>query len=289
MPRQTDRRVRELIKRYRLEPGLRDVFVEGRGDARQPVSYYLRERGLDRGVVYSVDTVDVPAGEVLVRGYPNNNKGRVLTLAALINEDLGPGAQFTGIVDVDLDRTLGGPPYPGGILATDFASMEAYLLDDMVVSRFCGMFLGLAARVGPLLTSVGEACRRLWSIRAADARLGWQMRRPALGPSLAWDGSGIAFDREDYVRRLLQANAHWQDRVVFAAVVEVEDAALPSDPRNCVQGHDFICILRWYANSFTRPHIPLSSEHVRRALWTSLDIASMDGYDLFRGLRERLG
>ena len=73
--------LKELQDLYKLEPKLRDLYVEGSSDANF-FRWYLKTRGVNGVGVYPVDVLDIP--ENIVRNYSlplGSAKGRLIALS----------------------------------------------------------------------------------------------------------------------------------------------------------------------------------------------------------------
>jgi hypothetical protein len=61
------RTLEELVTRYQLEPGLRDIYVEGKTD-KILLEWFLEQRGVKSFAVYEIDTVEIPAQKLFELG-----------------------------------------------------------------------------------------------------------------------------------------------------------------------------------------------------------------------------
>src|SRR6266849_1539736 len=125
-----------------LEPDMRDVFVEGSFDHRF-VRFFFQQTGNGHVRVDTVDVVEVPNDAREALGLPNNNRGKLMAVAELLAAVVpSSNLVFTCIADADFDlilrKTRGHPP----LLFTDFACMELYLLDPVIIQRFLDLVVG---------------------------------------------------------------------------------------------------------------------------------------------------
>ncbi|HEY6331243.1 MAG TPA: hypothetical protein VI756_18090, partial [Blastocatellia bacterium] len=130
------RRVEELIVRYKLEPTLNDVYVEGPADARL-IDWFLSENDLEDVAVYDISTVHLPAETLLERGLPDNNKGRVIALAEMLEPHISQRTgQTTCVVDQDLDIVLEKTREHELLVLTDYTCLEMYSYDVDSLNKF---------------------------------------------------------------------------------------------------------------------------------------------------------
>ena len=136
------RRIEDLLAQYELEPELHDVFVEGSLDQQLIQSFLHTRAKTRRTTVHRISTIEVPTSEVLAFGQPDGERGRIITLAHMLqmhsgNEDL----PILCIADLDLDMSLGTPPSSKYLSLTDFTSAEMYLYDEAPVGKFFSIAL----------------------------------------------------------------------------------------------------------------------------------------------------
>ncbi len=100
------RLIHELVTMYKLEPKIRDVFVEGSLD-RSLVDWFLSAGQVKDVSVREIDSIDVPTDLVEQAGFAKNNRGRVLTLARELQSKLNAEASSIAcIIDADFDYIL---------------------------------------------------------------------------------------------------------------------------------------------------------------------------------------
>src|SRR4029078_13326996 len=110
------RTVNDLITRYELEPGLRDIYVEGDFD-RDLISECLRKKGADGVAVYAIDTVEILDSTLLSFGLTRGNKPETIALAKILSR-LSDRVRYYCIVDRDLDHWFGDLERVRGLLWT---------------------------------------------------------------------------------------------------------------------------------------------------------------------------
>src|SRR5215207_1280683 len=136
MNRNEQRTIDELIARYRHEPTLRAAYVEGETD--RGVFDWAFDVGDKKDVaVYEISSVYVPVDEIFNLGLKDNNRGRVITLAHLLQPHLARGSnQVTCVADKDLDIILGVHHPIKNLLFTDYTCIEMYMYTSRHLSKF---------------------------------------------------------------------------------------------------------------------------------------------------------
>ncbi|KGM53096.1 hypothetical protein N800_11140 [Lysobacter daejeonensis GH1-9] len=241
-------RIHELEARYELEPGLKDVFVEGAFDKE-----LLTEgcsTGVNQGrVYYEIDAVDVPNEVVTALGLTLGNKQRVIALAKAL-EGLDEECEYRCLVDRDLDGWIGGITHVARLKWTRFTSVEAYFIRSDVVKRY--LITVAKSRIedwGRFYTSFVRVLRDLFAMRLADRDLGLNLTWVKVDKSLKMAGGVVRFDLDGYVKKILQGSGAARQLGAFTSAMEQWVERLDEDDRNCVRGHDFTYLMSWVIGS----------------------------------------
>ncbi|MEI2454850.1 hypothetical protein [Lysobacter firmicutimachus] len=280
------RTIEEIVTIYELEPSTnRDVFVEGVSD-RELIVWYMSELGQSGRAVYPIDLVDVPSGLLQELGLPHgSNRSRVIALAIRVWQEISQeqcGLIF--IVDRDLADFIDGQIPPRGIVMTDGASMDGYLLSDSSVDKY----LSLVCRVAPLyVCGVRESIYRIlaytFALRIALQRLNMAVRIVSLSKLISIDGVAVSINEVELVRRtLLAGNQVARLNEVFDEIKDIRaivDAKAGGDFAN---GHDAFLVLGECANSMARDSAYREERRVRMALMMALKRSDLDERELFK-------
>lgn len=268
----------ELIARYRLEPQVRDLFVEGRHDA-TVIARFLRSLDLREVVVYEISTVDVPTDDVLTANLNDGNRGRVIYLAFELEKYLEPDSRaVTCIADRDYDLLRNQVYESPFLLFVEYSCMEMYafepgILDDMLAA----VAPNLNKTGNEVLDELEPVLRRLFLIRAANIILKLNLRwLPTFHESCTITEKKIAFDEEDFIRRYLGKNAKLDDMAKFRDEITVLERLMEGDRRLFIRGHDFVDALSWYL----REHASKSSPLHRREIVDVLVLTHIDRHKL---------
>lgn len=255
--------IEELITRYELEPGLKDVFVEGVFD-QEVLSYCFRCAEQRNRAVYEIDTVDIPSELLVAHGLSEGNKQRVIALARELSRMPVIGSYWC-LVDRDLDHWFGVLERTPRLIWSDFCSIELYLfteevLYDVLVTTAKTKILNWAE----YLQSFLSVLKSLYAMRAADRELGWKLQW--LGPErcLSRDNSSVVLERSGYIDRLLMKNRRMSERSRFCDVVSEWCERFSGDCRLYIRGHDFVDLIAWSVSAFGGIKSFSSSEAIQR-------------------------
>jgi hypothetical protein len=285
-----DRRtIRELVAKYRLEPSIRDIFVEGPAD-RAIVSWALRACRCADAKVFEIATVEVPAALLRANDLTSGERQRVQALARELERLLGPTApQPTCVIDADCDRLLGIPLGEAPLFATDYPSMEVYLFHEEDLGRFMNLVLGRGVDdISRVMRGYAAVLQELFLIRAANYALGLGLNWLDFTKCCTTNGE-IHFDRDEFINRILdqQALRHRKEELL-EAVGFLRRRAAP-EIRHQIHGHDFIALLN-FENSRRARRAGLPNEQaVRSALIACLGTDRVLQEGLFRVLQRRAG
>ncbi|SDS55124.1 hypothetical protein SAMN05216371_8331 [Streptomyces sp. TLI_053] len=240
------RRPEELATLYFLEPEIRDVIVEGRGD-RNFFTWFVSEtpsRGLVR--VYAVsDRVDLPDSELIKYGLLTGQRSRVLHLSNVLSElgvDSGAArlvmdADLVSIgLDADAENDL--------LLRTDFSALEAYAFNERTMNKLLRMGLGAPETVtaADVLTAVTPGLVTLFLIRACLRESGCG----AAVPNKAFEKIFSATSLPITVGEIFQDALNGTGKAERGATTKESllkrfgelEKLVTGDPRHFVNGHD---------------------------------------------------
>jgi hypothetical protein len=243
------RTIEELLVRYELEPGLRDIYVEGSFD--REVIIRCSDRCSDRIVtVYEIDSVDVPVSLLNEYGLTEGNKQRVIALSKVLS-DIEANCLYRCLVDRDLDHWFGPLERIRGLVWTDHCAIELYFLTDELLRDI--VIFAAKARIDNLAAfkaSLIDALSLLYAVRLADRDLGWSMKWISCDKHLSAVDSRVEFDEREYIKRLLMANGRYLSKATFEESMQGWRNRFYGDPRSHIRGHDFVEVLGWAIRAF---------------------------------------
>ena len=126
----------EVLARYKLEPSLKDVYVEGPQDS-SFLRWFFSKIGRNDIHVYQIQTVEIPESffqnSTLQK---ESNHDQVVLLSEMLAECFSRiKIPVRCIVDADYDRHLKRCKQNYILLYTDFTSMQMYLFNESIVGK----------------------------------------------------------------------------------------------------------------------------------------------------------
>lgn len=278
------RSVHELRTLYRLEPSLRDIYVEGWEDALF-YGWFCRSRGLGCNVK-SIDTVDV--SRELVESYDLDvgQRGRVIALALELASSSELAGQVRFIADRDHYCLMGEQcPSLALLLYTDYACLEGYFLARPHFRRFMELTLGLGQDVDAdvVRSRILDVLSQVFLVRAILhlERIGGHMLT-RFERCCAGNPASVAVSLDELLSRC-RIDVSLQSQV--RAKVEMRLGTI-GDRRYAVSGEDLVRFLRWLFSAECNRAGLRQSEAVRAALRSVSNVEELAGEDLFRSIAE---
>jgi hypothetical protein len=285
--KQLERRgLEELVAMYQLEPSIRDVYVEG-GLDEALVEWFFAARNVGDVDVTEINAVEISADLVLARGLENNNRGRLIALAGVMERHLGPDAvAVTCLVDADFDRVLEKNNDCRLLLMTDFSSMELYFFDVPHLTKFLRVVVRKFPKAAAdVIAEIQEPLKDLFAIRTANYVLGWNLPLIPFEKCCKVTRTGVRLDVADYMGRFLNADGRRSEKMKFERVYTQCKAKFKGDVRNFIHGHDLLHLLAWYIRQHKGHN--LSRETVERSFFSCAESNSLGEHMMFRQLLER--
>lgn len=243
------RTIQELVMRYRLEPGLQDVYVEGVFDRDVYTSALIGGAPHDL-TIYPIECVEVTSEDLEECGLSDGNKQRVIALAlklACISEH----ANYLCLVDRDLDHWFAKHPLVQRLKWTRYCSIESHFITADTFQEIA-ILAGKVKVPNPaeLFYSIIEALKSLYALRLADRELDLRMAWVPLKRYLTQEESSISLDYHSYVNALLNKNGRMADKDTFLDSAKRWAGQFSNEHRLCIRGHDFTELLAWVVNKF---------------------------------------
>ena len=285
----------ELVVLYELEPGLRDLYVEGDTDLHF-FRWFLRRAGLRDFRVYSIRSVHIEEHLLANHAMCGGNKARVLETARHLSSSLSAqNYRHAFVVDRDFDTVLGETRnVVGGLFVTDYSCLESYAYSSDTLQKFFELHLYKDHELGRLLPSRwAEALLLMFSVRAVVQRAVWKRswataKRIPFTPQCTFVDHTLRFDLDMHATKLLNKNAWPITKLAFVTEVRGIAKQLHADARNSLHGHDFLELLAHFARTL-KVKAPYSADKtVARGLLTCLDHGQLCKEPLFSSLLSRL-
>lgn len=237
-----DRRSIEEIKmRYKLEPELDDLYVEGAFD-KELLTYFLSSKGSTK-TIYEIDTIDLPMEKLVRHGLSDGQKQRVICLALEL-KDLEGVLQYRCLVDKDLDHWLNNIMHIPRLKWTEFCTLELHLLTKPILETI--LKISCKAKIDDFdlyIKTLFNTLKKLYAMRLADRELEWKMTWIDYEKYLSFDGNQINFDDKKYMLALLLSNHKSKQLKNFEQLFSNWESKLKGDIRNSVRGHDLTDLL----------------------------------------------
>jgi hypothetical protein len=281
-------KISELIAKYRLQPELRDVFVEGSTD-KDILSWYIRAAGLTTAKVYPIELIDVPVEILNKYGLTEGNRQRVIALSREIGHALGHDApQATGVVDADFDRLLGRVIDCAGVLVTDYPAIEIYFAHEVPLSKYFAVVLGKQTDPNEVLQAFGTILSELFLIRVSLDLLKLSVMWIPFDKACSRKDDALVLNRDKFIMNLLQnSNALPYRQALFEKIEELRPK-LGLDVRQSMHGHDFVGLLLLHTEKWAKRRGLQSTHAMSTALMACLERTHLDKEPLFIALLQRL-
>jgi hypothetical protein len=233
---------------------MQEVYVEGPTD-RSIIGEVLDLAGLSHVAVLTIDVIEVPTANVLSLGLFYGNRGRVITLSALLEGRVTPDKAVC-LADSDTDFVRAIRYQYSLLLFTDATSLESYALDQKVIRRFSER----SARNFPkspeeIVEDLANLLKEPFLLRAACEEIGCSASfGHDITESMRFDKSKLeATLRMDHYRtRAFQGPTQTDPGGNLDRVIAKLRTSLPVDIRQCVHGHDLEILFGWYIRSHPR-------------------------------------
>ena len=195
------RQLDEVLARYKLEPSLKDVYVEGHLDA-SFMKWFFEKIRKNNVHIYEIQTIDIPVSLFKNSRFKKDSNHDMIILLSEILDNHFHQAQIhvRCIADADYDRHLKRCICNRVLLYTEFTSMEMYLFNERCIGKTLNfMIAGFPLSAGDLLDQLADVLQELFLIRLANEKLHWGMVNINIKNYTGWKRRHISFDRSRYI------------------------------------------------------------------------------------------
>jgi hypothetical protein len=283
------RTIEEIVTLHELEGSdVQEVFVEGLDD-KHFFEHFLIENDLSDVGVYEIDTIEVPTDEVIKRGLEDGNKGRVVTLACLL-EDQVQLNEIVCVSDADFDHFKEIRHNCALLLVSDYAAFELYAFNERTLGKLFRLVAkGFPKAAGLVLEQIRAPLETAFLIRMANQDLGLGCEVPDLHDFCRFDEKKeeLVFREKDYVMTMVRLRIKEKLHETVIEFVEKARPQLKLDPRLQVHGHDFYGLLGW----FIRQHSGYKGMHpttIPSSITACIEMVWLSDETMFAELLRRL-
>jgi len=278
------KRIGELLNLYSLED-VKDIYVEGAFD-KDVYQWFLRTNGRNDVSVYSIDVVEIPAEkfEQYNLSYPSN-RSKLIVLSCELDRAKNIESTVLCIADRDYEDFLPTVVPNSFLTFTDFNSLESYVLDFDIMSKFISIGLGrLPFEANILIPQLFKVLKSLFFIRLANEKLVWNMQWINLNRYLKVSRDSIIFEESKFITALLQRNNYAANKVEFQTEIATLISTAPSEEKLLIRGHDLMVVFHFVANKLRAKRHYEDVQFFSGAFIASLGIDSLRDYSLFKNL-----
>jgi hypothetical protein len=283
------RTIDELAMRYELEPTLRDIYVEGAFDV-SVVGEVLKQAGCHSAAVYEINVVDIPPELLGKHNLPDGNKGRVIALCFELDLQVANPALVSGLVDRDYDRIVGRDYANRLLMFTDYSCMEMYFFDELVIERFCRIFLRRNGDLAiQLIRELTPILRDLFFIRATNEYLQLGLHWLEADKQCVFQNEVLELDRKTFVQKYLNKTAMLHELSRFNETLEsFQTASDEREVRHQINGHDFVRLLAKRLHPIVRNKNIADADVIERVLPGFADYGQLSEAQMFATLISRV-
>jgi hypothetical protein len=285
---ESKRTIDDLTGLYSLEPALRDLFIEGRWDAKL-IGKVLKYCKCPNVVAYEISSIHIPAPVVSKYSSRVDNKTRCVALAKELASVTGSCAQATCIVDTDLDRILGNYTTCEGLLTTDYCCMESYLLTEPVIEKFLDFVVrNCPVSAAEVLQIIRRPIEFMFMIRAARERFAPGMSLVKLKKYLTVTKDSVRIDEKAYLDSLLMSNGMLPRGAEFQNILDELKPVLSADIRESCHKKDMFVIFAEFLRQYDNGCGSGDPAVLERSLSGCFDLESLSREPLFQALIKRI-
>jgi hypothetical protein len=232
----------EVLKaKYKLEPSLKDVYVEGTDTGFY--KWFFDAKGIKDVKVYPIDIVEIHKD--IIRKYGLrwcSSQSKVIALSKELSQFFGDDIKVKCVVDADFDRYLGKIESNSILEYTDYTSLEMYFFNEKVLKKIEIAVNGLPMESQVILNNIANVLERVFLIRLTNEKLQWGMsflEDKSFNSYFDWNCEKIVFDETRFIKNYLIKNGKYGRVIEFKKVMSKFEKEMHDDVRNNIRGHDF--------------------------------------------------
>jgi hypothetical protein len=285
IPRRT---LNEVKARLRLEPTIREIYVEGSFD-RDIYRWALEHLAISQVKVYPVSIVEIDSSIREKYNLTSGERQRVLALAYEMESGEDFKNQILCILDADYDYVLETPNTSTLIKRTTGTAAEMHFWDINVFIKFCRSVLGVETpeeNATRLMEKILPIVGAVFLLRAANEslKLGWSV----ISLEDAIDRHKV-FNFEAYYEKVANKNGAPQElrQRVKDEITRLIPISIPLDARKKIHGHDLTsAIKKILTNDGVKRHFLTNTEELGRIFFGLLEWKYVESDPLYAELKQ---
>ncbi|MER5691387.1 hypothetical protein ACWDBO_22580 [Streptomyces mirabilis] len=294
MPDDENRRTPdELATLDIVEPGMKEVIVEGRSDAGL-LRWFFSQVAPDADIaLFAVtDRVLIDSDTITDRGHNTGPRGSVVSTAEIISGKAPRSSRVLFVADRDGDSFgLDACPELDNIVYTDFAAMELYCLSIKTIGKVLSVALRAPKHITAqsVIDAITPALVTLFRIRATLRSMPEPKKLAAkVIDQLQFNASGSDLDPE----AALERSGKGYSRKDLSETLSRFEVPEDSDKRYYIRGHDIAAVFVRYVASMHPNLLREDRRHFAQptameiCMMSSLEIVDLEPYELFKKLKE---
>lgn len=278
----------EIVSMAKLEPGLKNVYVEGLSD-KYFLNNFLKHHNVQGIVIYEIDSVDFSElykgmSEEDVTRFVNSNKERVILLAKSLEQELNNMQLPTiCVVDIDFDIVLNNFRTGRYLSYTDYNSMDMYLYAKDVIESYLKEGHRISKlKVDNLMSSLANICRIMFHVHCIMHENKKKIVENTKDLSFDKTMQSCTLDFEKYWRKSLSKSGLTSHSEELSDIFKRRKAN-QCDERMEIRGHDFVSIL-YYCAKQIKSKIKMDDEEFANMFWKYANFDSLAQEPLFQKL-----
>jgi len=283
------RTIKELIQRYRLEPEIFDLFVEGNRDY-SFYNYFIKEIGINNIEIYVINSIELNEEDLnnFSLSIKKNNRNKVIALSHLLEKSIPELDNVRCIVDSDFDIILKKKYNYRKLILTDYTSLELYLFNKEVLRKFFELVIGgIQFSIDSIISQFSDILPEIFLIRSANFLLETNLEWLSIKKCCLFNDSEILFDSPKFIKRYLSKNSKLLLEKDFIKIIENNRAKLTDDPRKQIHRDDFFELMSLFLRRVCKFELKLSSiDFISKSLFGCIEINQLLEENLFRKLKE---
>lgn len=280
------RKYSEVLAMAKLEPELKNIYVEGMSDVFFLGNFFDYAKVKDIAI-YGIETID------LSELYDNigqdkekvihSNKEKVILLSRSLENDVNDIHLHTlCIVDLDWDEVLNKIRCGRYLTYTDYNSMDMYLFDARIVEKYLHEGHRISTvKSDNILNSLASLCRQVFHLHC----LMHERSKPTINNDKAFlfdkTNQTCALNFEDLWVATLMKNNLMREIDTLRSVYEARMATPCVDVRKEIRGHDFVYYLYLCAKGI-KSKIKMTDEEFANMFWKFANYEQLFNEPLFQ-------